>query len=77
MEEEKEELKQFQEMDRERRCLEYTIYTREQNEVHDHLEELEEARRNEVDESNTRQSQYNERERIINVRITRDVVIDL
>ncbi|KAJ8609091.1 hypothetical protein MRB53_039290 [Persea americana] len=33
LEEEKEELKEYQEKDRERRCLEYTIYRREQEEL--------------------------------------------
>ncbi|TPX67208.1 hypothetical protein SpCBS45565_g03913 [Spizellomyces sp. 'palustris'] len=65
LEEEKEELKQYQEQDRERRCLEYTIYSREQSEVNENLEELEEARRNEVDELNQRQSQSNDREGIV------------
>ncbi|KAJ3153289.1 Structural maintenance of chromosomes protein 3 [Geranomyces variabilis] len=65
LESEKEELKQFQDLDRERRCLEYTIYTREQNELNETLAELEEARRNEVEDSNHRQSQLSERDQNI------------
>ncbi|KAI8824993.1 putative chromosome segregation protein SudA [Fimicolochytrium jonesii] len=62
LEAEKEELKQFQDLDRERRCLEYTIYTREQNELNESLEELEEAHRNEVDDSNQRQQLLHDRD---------------
>ena len=40
--EEKEELKLYQEHDRRRRCLEYTIYSREQKEVSEALEEVRE-----------------------------------
>ncbi|KAI9005213.1 putative chromosome segregation protein SudA [Gaertneriomyces semiglobifer] len=65
LEEEKEELKKFQETDRERRCLEYTIYQRELEEMNAQLEELEEARRNEVDESNQKQNVFNDRQRIL------------
>jgi structural maintenance of chromosome 3 (chondroitin sulfate proteoglycan 6) len=43
LEEEKEELKQFQDMDRERRVLEYTIYQREQREVNEGLEKVSNA----------------------------------
>ncbi|KAJ3007164.1 Structural maintenance of chromosomes protein 3 [Thoreauomyces humboldtii] len=62
LESEKEELKQFQDLDRERRSLEYTIYTREQNTLNESLEGLEEARRTEVDDSEERQAILNERE---------------
>lgn len=40
LEEEKEELKLYQEHDRRRRCLEYTIYSREQKDINDALEEV-------------------------------------
>lgn len=40
LEEEKEELKLYQEHDRRRRCLEYTIYSREQKDVTEALEEV-------------------------------------
>lgn len=39
LEEEKEELKEYQEKDRERRCLEYALHERELNEVSGALEE--------------------------------------
>lgn len=44
LEEEKEELRGFQEKDRERRCLEYTIYHREQQELAAQLDQIEESR---------------------------------
>ncbi|KAL8801317.1 MAG: hypothetical protein Q9200_006982 [Gallowayella weberi] len=44
LEEEKEELKDYQEKDKERRCLQYTIDYREQNAIQDELENLEEQR---------------------------------
>lgn len=47
LEHEKNELKQFQESDRERRCIEYEIYTRQQNEASDHLEKIVEQRERE------------------------------
>ncbi|KAJ3415254.1 Structural maintenance of chromosomes protein 3 [Chytridiales sp. JEL 0842] len=65
LEEEKQELKQFQDLDRERRILEYTIYHREQNEVNEGLEKLEESRRNEMGGSSHRQNQMAMREKII------------
>lgn len=40
LEEEKEELKEFQEKDKERRCLEYALYQRELLEVGGQLEEV-------------------------------------
>ena len=40
LEEEKEELKEFQEKDKERRCLEYALYWREVGEVGEALEEV-------------------------------------
>jgi chromosome segregation ATPase len=38
LEEEKEELKEYQEKDRERRCLDYTVYQRELDETTRHLD---------------------------------------
>ena len=46
LEEEKEELKEYQRWDKQRRCLEYTIYERELKDNKRKLEELEEARVN-------------------------------
>jgi structural maintenance of chromosome 3 (chondroitin sulfate proteoglycan 6) len=51
LEQEKDELKQYQEADRQKRSLEYAIYVREQNEAVESLEALEDARRNELEES--------------------------
>ena len=44
LEEEKDELRNYQDRDRERRCLEYTIYSREQHEISSVLDTLEEQR---------------------------------
>ncbi|KAK9240780.1 RecF/RecN/SMC [Lipomyces kononenkoae] len=44
LDEEKDELREFQEKDRERRCLEYTLYDRELNEINAHLDEIEDER---------------------------------
>ena len=44
LEEEKEELREFQDKDRERRCLEYTIYHTEQELIQGHLDDLNERR---------------------------------
>jgi hypothetical protein len=67
LEEEKEELKEFQAKDKERRCLEYALYQRELEEVGEALEEIEEERRGEVHGANVRQEQ-NDREKDIQVR---------
>ncbi|KAH8083787.1 structural maintenance of chromosome protein 3 [Cristinia sonorae] len=63
LEEEKEELREFQEKDKERRCLEYAVYQRELEEVGEALEEIEEERRGEVHSSNLRREQFNERQK--------------
>ncbi|CAO3568041.1 unnamed protein product [Mortierella alpina] len=60
--EEKEELKLYQEHDRRRRCLEYTIHSREQKEVSEALEEMEEEHRQELDGSNQQQKDFQESE---------------
>jgi hypothetical protein len=67
LEEEKEELKEFQEKDKERRCLEYALYSRELEEVTETLAEIEEERKNEVHNANTRRLKFNEREKEIQV----------
>jgi len=51
LEEEKEELREYYNLDRERRCLEYTIYHRRQEEVARRMEELENLRVSGVDET--------------------------
>ncbi|KAJ7063122.1 structural maintenance of chromosome protein 3 [Mycena amicta] len=65
LEEEKEELKEFQEKDKDRRCLEYALFQRELEEVGEALEEIEEERRAEVHGANQRREKYNEREKEI------------
>lgn len=50
LETEKEELKAYQEMDRERRCLEYTIYYREQEELRSALDTIDNQRQVGADE---------------------------
>ncbi len=51
LEEEKEELRNYQDKDKERRCLEYTIYHREQDEISSVLESIETNREAGVDET--------------------------
>ncbi|TFK38980.1 structural maintenance of chromosome protein 3 [Crucibulum laeve] len=63
LEEEKEELKEFQDKDKERRCLEYALYQRELEEVGEALVEIEEDRRAEVHGANVRREKFNEREK--------------
>ncbi|KAJ1970892.1 Structural maintenance of chromosomes protein 3 [Dimargaris xerosporica] len=65
LQEEKEELSHFQGLDRDRRCLEYTIYSREQTEIVDMLEELEEDRRREMVGSNQRRERLSDQEAVI------------
>ncbi|KAG0376230.1 Structural maintenance of chromosomes protein 3 [Mortierella sp. AD032] len=62
LEEEKEELKLYQEHDRRRRCLEYTIYNREQKEIAEALEEMEADHRHELDGSNQQQKDLEDKE---------------
>ncbi|KAG2123371.1 RecF/RecN/SMC [Suillus cothurnatus] len=65
LEEEKEELREFQDKDKERRCLEYALYQRELEEVGEALEEIEEERRGEVHGANMRREQFDTREKEI------------
>lgn len=90
LEEEKEELKQFQvrnrpcaslslrtpadflfarqTFDRSRRSLEYCIYQRELQDVGDMLDQIEEERRRDVDNANSKREEYNGREKELSVR---------
>lgn len=61
LEEEKEELKLYQEHDRRRRCLEYTIFSRELRDVNTTLEEMEDGHRQELDGSNKQQKDFEEK----------------
>ena len=58
LEEEKEELRNYQEKDRERRCLEYTIYHREQLEIANALDNIDEKRQTGVDETDDNRDRF-------------------
>ncbi|KAI9799955.1 MAG: hypothetical protein M1825_004326 [Sarcosagium campestre] len=66
LEEEKEELRNYQDKDRERRCLEYTIYHREQQEIAGALESIDEQRQEGVDETDTSRERFLAGEKKIN-----------
>jgi structural maintenance of chromosome 3 (chondroitin sulfate proteoglycan 6) len=63
LESEKEELKEWTEKDRDRRCLEYTIYQRELNEATQLLINIEEDRQRELDNAKELRDAYGIRER--------------
>ncbi|GAA5861222.1 hypothetical protein JCM3774_002232 [Rhodotorula dairenensis] len=63
LEEEKEELKQYQTHDRARRSLEYCIYQRELKDVGDMLDQIEEGRNKDIDDANSRREEFNQREK--------------
>lgn len=63
LEEEKDELRNYQEKDKERRCLEYTIYSREQHEITNVLDNLEEQRQNGVEDADNNRDQFIEGEK--------------
>ncbi|CDH49768.1 chromosome segregation protein [Lichtheimia corymbifera JMRC:FSU:9682] len=58
LEEEKEELSQYQTLDRSRRSLEYTIYMREQVETNEKLEEVDVHRRRDLTNSENKRQEY-------------------
>ncbi|OJJ47288.1 hypothetical protein ASPZODRAFT_15969 [Penicilliopsis zonata CBS 506.65] len=58
LEEEKDELRSFQEKDKERRCLEYTIYSREQQEIAGVLDSLEEQRQTGVEDTDINRDRF-------------------
>lgn len=62
LEEEKEELRGFQEKDRERRCLEYTIYHREQVEINNAIDGIEETRQRGIEINEDSREAFVERE---------------
>ncbi|KAI7849673.1 RecF/RecN/SMC [Circinella umbellata] len=66
LEKEKEELSQFQVLDRQRRSLEYTIYMREQMETNEKLNELEETRRVDVINSDAKRKEQADNEVALN-----------
>lgn len=63
LEEEKDELRSYQEKDKERRCLEYTIYSLEQQEIGKVLNEIEERRQNGVEDADNNRDQFIEGEK--------------
>ncbi|KAJ6188149.1 hypothetical protein N7519_003057 [Penicillium mononematosum] len=65
LEEEKDELRSYQEKDKERRCLEYTIYSLEQQEIGKVLNEIEERRQNGVEDADNNRDQFIEGEKAI------------
>lgn len=67
LEEEKEELKEYQEKDRERRCLEYALHQRELEDVTNALDEIEAERRQDIHDSNEKRKEFNDREDEIQV----------
>ncbi|KNG91720.1 putative chromosome segregation protein SudA [Aspergillus nomiae NRRL 13137] len=58
LEEEKDELRNFQDKDKERRCLEYTIYSREQQEIASYLDSLEEQRQTGVEDTDLNRDRF-------------------
>jgi len=65
LEEEKEELRGYQDKDRERRCLEYAYYHKEQVAVQDALEELEESRQGGIEDTDENREAYTAGEKIM------------
>lgn len=57
-----------QTFDRSRRSLEYCIYQRELQDVGDMLDQIEEERRRDVDNANSKREEYNGREKELSVR---------
>ncbi|WRT67771.1 uncharacterized protein IL334_004744 [Kwoniella shivajii] len=62
LDEEKQDLKEYQEKDRERRCLEYALHQRDLEDVTAALDEVETERRNDIHNSNQKRKEFNERE---------------
>jgi structural maintenance of chromosome 3 (chondroitin sulfate proteoglycan 6) len=65
LEEEKEELRAFQDKDRERRCLEYAYYHNIQLGIQANLDELDNVRQDGIDSSDTNRAEYTEGEKAI------------
>ncbi|KAH6888646.1 RecF/RecN/SMC [Thelonectria olida] len=65
LEEEKEELRGFQDKDRERRCLEYAYHHREQVTIQSALEDLDNARQDGLDSSDTSRQEFLDGEKAI------------
>ncbi|KAI5450826.1 Structural maintenance of chromosomes protein 3 [Naganishia albida] len=65
LQEEQRELKQFQTEDKKRRCLEYTLYQKELEEVDQALARIEDGRRADVDNDNQKRQEFISREQEI------------
>ncbi|TGJ78932.1 hypothetical protein E0Z10_g9832 [Xylaria hypoxylon] len=65
LEEEKEELRGYQDKDRERRCLEYAYHRKDQIAVEEALEELEESRQGGIEDTDENRDAYNTGEKVI------------
>lgn len=65
LEEEMEELRAYQEKDKERRCLEYAFYHREQIALTNALDEIEEAHQNGIDGTDENRDEFMNGERLI------------
>ncbi|KAK7887843.1 Structural maintenance of chromosomes protein 3 [Exophiala xenobiotica] len=62
LEEEQKELKDFQEQDKEKRALEYTLFSREQDEINKALADLEDKRAGGIDDADENRDRYAEGE---------------
>ena len=62
LEEEQEELRSFQEKDKERRGLEYTLYTREHDELNQALSQIEDKRSTGIDDADAQRERFSEGE---------------
>ncbi|KAK9456302.1 RecF/RecN/SMC [Dipodascopsis uninucleata] len=65
LDEEKDELREFQEKDRERRCLEYTLHERELDEINSHLDEIEDERTRYSNSNNDRLGAFAQRDQMV------------
>ncbi|KAJ8130553.1 hypothetical protein O1611_g3078 [Lasiodiplodia mahajangana] len=65
LEEEKEELRGYQDKDRERRCLEYAYHRKDQIAIEEALEELEESRQGGIEDTDENRDTYNAGEKVI------------
>ncbi|KAK1969530.1 RecF/RecN/SMC N terminal domain-containing protein [Colletotrichum sublineola] len=65
LEEEKEELRGFQDKDRERRCLEYALYYQEQQQIQEQLERIENIRQSGLDNTDSIRTELKEAEKML------------
>ncbi|GKT53205.1 chromosome segregation protein [Colletotrichum tofieldiae] len=65
LEEEKEELRGFQDKDRERRCLEYALYYQEQQQIQEQLERIENIRQHGLDNTDSIRTELKDAEKML------------